>query len=162
MTREILLTQGYVAIVDDEDYELAMRYRWQAKKAKRTVYAMHRLPLRAGKRPALYLHRLIMQAPDDREVDHRDWDGLNCTRSNLRLATRAQNLGHTGISPRNTSGFLGVTWSKKAKRWQAGYKLAGRTITIGYFDDPREAARARDRAVLASRGEFAVVNVGVS
>src|ERR1043165_2122866 len=85
MTREIPLTQGYVALVDDCDYEWLSQWKWCAHVAKggRTAYAF--------RAKGIAMHRVIMNAPEGMDVDHRDHNGLNNTRANLRICTHAEN-----------------------------------------------------------------------
>ena len=87
MTKEILLTQGQVAIVDDEDYKRISQWKWSYRRNPRSHYGY---AYRGMNGHHISMHRLIMNAPDDLEVDHIDRNGLNNCRFNLRLATRSQ------------------------------------------------------------------------
>jgi hypothetical protein len=89
--KEILLTRGKVAIVDDEDYALVNRMKWQAAPSRDTFYAMCGIPgLRGQQR--LLMHRLIMDPPKGMEIDHINGNGLDNRRANMRIVTRQQNL----------------------------------------------------------------------
>lgn len=159
-TIEVPLSRGYVTIIDDIDANLA-QHKWHVVIPGRKPYAQRNLYSSDGKHTMQYLHRLIMECVLDRplfkteEVDHRDCNGLNNCRANLRLATRTQNARNTRISKRNTSGFKGVSYSKFNSKWTARLYLNGHYLFLGYFDSPEEAADIYRRAVLNARGEFA-------
>ena len=157
--KEIPLTQGKVAIVSDCDYEWLSQYKWQAMRGyKETFYAAHAVRPKVGKRGYIYMHRLILDAPDGMQVDHVNGDGLDNRRQNLRLATNAENRRNTRIAANNTSGCKGVCWDKVEKKWIAQIGINGRTRRIGRFDFLLDAALAYDRAAMAHYGEFANVN----
>jgi hypothetical protein len=103
------------------------------------------------------MHRLIR--PDiTGEIDHDDRNGLNNRRSNLRAASRAEQLRNLGIRVDNTSGYKGVSWSKDKDKWRARIMIDGKEKSLGYYDDPEEAARVRDAAAQELHGEFAFVH----
>lgn len=80
------------------------------------------------------------QPPD--EIDHRDGVRSNNAWRNLRPASRQQNAENKSLPSTNTSGYRGVTWSKKVGMWQAQLGHRGRSFFLGYFDDPAEASEA--------------------
>lgn len=151
MVREIPVTRGYTAIVDDEDYEAVSAHSWCAYQNG----ASTRPQTRVG-RATFYMHQLIL--PGHPEVDHKDGDGLNNCRSNLRPCTHAQNMANQRKRRNNRSGFIGVHRQAASSRWSAQVKHEGKTIHLGTFDSPEEAARMRDRAALKSYGQFAHLN----
>lgn len=157
MAREIVLTRGFVAVVDDEDFERVSHRSWQARPAhgwdSRLFYAKYTDHRTEG---AVLLHRLILGAPPGVRVDHKDGDGLNCRRANMRLATSAQNAWNTRGPIRNRTGFRGVfkhTGGYRAVITQGGVKLR-----LGVFATPEEAAVAFDTSARQLRGEFATLN----
>lgn len=159
--KEIKLTKGFVALVDDRDYAELSRHKWQAQENGRRVYATrngHRLG-DDGKRirTKVYMHREIMGNALF-HVDHRDGDGLNNQRSNLRLATRTENQGNVKIRSSNTSGYRGVSWEANARKWRAGIGRNGKRSYIGLFSSAEDAARAYDDAARQYFGEFATLN----
>src|SRR5438132_1563788 len=90
--KQIPLSNGQFATVDDEDYDLVARFSWTVSIRRHTSYAT---AYGGGGRKAavrIYLHRLIMAPPFGIEVDHINHDGLDCRRSNLRLCSRSQNF----------------------------------------------------------------------
>jgi hypothetical protein len=122
---EIALTQGYKARVDASDYALVAQTRWQAVVAPdvRTVYARRMF----NRKPQL-LHRFLMQAPPGVLVDHRDGDGLNNTRRNLRLTDNRGNARNI-VSSKNqkAGGYKGVRWHAAREAWEEA-RLALRQV----------------------------------
>jgi hypothetical protein len=100
-----------------------------------------------------------MGIDDIRRVDHRDQDGLNNRRTNLRVATQSQNLSNRGPQKNNTSGYKGVSLCKATGRWQAIIQYGRKKKRLGRFDTPEQAALAYDKAAVALMGEFAVLNI---
>ena len=160
--KEIPLTQGYSALVDDEDYEKYAHYRWSALVQRRgnsvLVYAVRRGPTINAQRSSIRLHREILDAPKHMCVDHIDGDTLNNCRSNLRLCTNAENQRNRGPRPGLSSAFKGVRWHKKEKRWMVEITIDGKQKHIGCFVDEELAARAYDAAAVKYHGDFAWVN----
>lgn len=153
------LTLGYEAIIDARDVEKVGGQCWRAMEVRRkdgsiyTVYAKRSVRER-GKIRTIYLHRHLMDAPDGMDVDHRDGNGLNNRRANLRVATRAENMRNQRLSAANTSGYKGVVWSKAAGKWQAQIKFNKRTRVIGYFVSLEDAAAAYAIASAELHREF--------
>lgn len=158
MTKELILSQDKVALVDDKDHEWASQWKWSAMVLGKRVYAVRAGKILSGGRITIYLHREILKAPIGVDVDHINGDGLDNRRSNLRLATRSENMGNRPMQANNSSGFKGVTWNKKLNKWQAQIKGRGRSITLGCFDNLEEAALIYDEAARKYFGEFARLN----
>lgn len=166
-TREIDLGNGYVAIVDAADYRTVRPYSWAPLIGHNgKVYAMAHGGTRRG---TVYLHRLIAGTTAGQETDHRDGDGLNNRRANLRTASPSQNRANMGKPRRpdgaaHTSQYKGVTWRKDMDSWSAKITAVdpilgrSRCRSLGMFADEAEAARAYDAAALAQWGEFARLN----
>lgn len=154
-TIEIPLTRGKVALIDAADSWVA-EYKWYASKDHRTWYAVRRLRLNRRERTMVRLHRLIMAAQPDQQVDHISGNGLDCRRSNLRLTDFIGNGRNRRLGVNSTSGFKGA-WPHKGK-WQASIKVAGRHRYLGCFGTAEEAARAYDAAAIQLYGEFARLN----
>jgi hypothetical protein len=154
-TREIPLTQGYVALIDEDDYADASRFTWSAvKRDDGRCYAQRNIRTPDGRRTTERLHQYLL--PGVERVDHKNGDGLDNRRANLRPATNAENgQNRRGLDARNTSGYRGVSWDRRAAKWQARIALNGRRSHLGYFTDPVEAARAFDEAAVRLFGEFA-------
>lgn len=154
--REIELTQGHVALVDDEDFDAVNQYQWHALASGSTYYARRNHVNEDGTRAMLILHRVLMNAPDDMEVDHEDGNGLNCQRYNMRLATHSQNKMNAPYRF-NTSGYRGVV-SLSPGRWTVRLMKNYRNIGGGTYDTPEEAARVYDQLAREHHGEFATLN----
>jgi hypothetical protein len=162
-TIEIPLTQGKVTIIDAQDAERVLRYKWHAERRhgpkSRTFYAVTTIRKENGKQTGLSMHRFILQLPPRTpHVDHRNGDGLDNRRENLRLATPAQNNRNVKISQLNTSGFKGVSWRKRDHRWRAQIQFNGHVKHLGHFQIKEEAAAIYDKAARELFGEFARPN----
>lgn len=160
--KEIELSKGYVALIDDEDFELVNQYSWHASFSHNKVYASTRMSMMNGRRNILFMHRLIMNAPSHLEVDHKDGDSLNNTRSNLRLATHAQNQMNIRKKKGMTSQFKGVHKLQDLNKWCARIKFNQISISLGRFTSEIEAAKAYDLKARELFGEFANTNFSLS
>lgn len=156
--RTIELTQGKVALVDDEDFDQVSAFRWSARKNRNsdTYYAV-RTDRTSGKRTVL-MHRFLLHAQNSVEVDHINGNGLDCRRVNLRLATHSENQRNAARRSDNTSGFKGVTWNKQISKWRAYIKVDGDQVHLGYFTSKAAARNAYDEAAIRHFGEFARTN----
>jgi hypothetical protein len=154
MVKYIPLSKGMVAIIDDCDYELVSRYKWHASSSAIGKYYARS----SNKGNRIYMHRLITNAPNDKEVDHINQNRLDNRRSNLRLCNRSQNNCNQGLRTDNTSDYIGVDFHKQTKKWRARIYNNGSTIFLGFFDTAEEAAIARNHAAKKYYGEFAEFN----
>lgn len=153
----VSLTKGKVALIDVADAERVQQHTWSAAWTGQRWYARRGGGGRSNHR-SIYLHRFLLNAPDDIHVDHENNDGLDCRQSNIRLATISQNGGNCGPRKGSRSGFRGVGWSTKEGKWIAQIQCQGRHQRIGCFTDPEEAARAYDAKAIELFGEFAHPN----
>jgi hypothetical protein len=153
--KEVILTQGKVAIVDDVDFVQLSKYKWCA--TYNPVRGIH-TAIRNGKGGSVYMHRQIMDAPKGTDVDHINRNPLDNRRCNLRFATRSENLQNAPKRVNNTSGFKGVIWCKSVNKWRAAIGFRGAKLILGYFDHKTEAAEAYDRKATELFGEFAFLN----
>ncbi len=148
------LTRGYEAIIDADDVPIVQGRNWCITQYPGQPSYATTNTIANGKRTTLKMHRLIMGHPIG-EVDHRDGDGLNNRRSNLRIATRSQNECNKGVQKNNTSGFRGVSFFKPHGKWKAQIVLNGKARHLGYFATPEEAHAAYVAAQPLFHGEFA-------
>lgn len=144
-----------ILLVDWEDMEWLSQYSWGAKKnSNGRVYAQHLGAQRGFAN--VYMHREIMRARMFEMIDHIDGNGLNNTKTNLRFCRPDQN-GWNHSKRNGNTGFLGVH-QLRPDRFVVHISINNKSKHIGYFQDVREAAMARDRAALEHYGEFANLN----
>ena len=152
--REILLTGGGVALVDDEDFERISAHRWRMDSRGR--YARRSSEERGKGRIEVLMHREVSGFPDGVMTDHINGNRLDNRRSNLRPATNSQNQMNRKTS--SASGFKGVVYVPRKRKWQATIRIQGRTRFLGLFASPDVAARAYDSSAAAAFGEYARLN----
>lgn len=147
----IPLTKGKFAIIDQSDYQLVSKYKWYAHKSPRATsfYAHNK-----GKK-LIQMHRLIMGITDRRIlIDHKDHDGLNNRRSNLRIVTLAQNAQNSRVSKNTSSKYRGVWWNKEKNKWSVQVNRKH----VGHFKTEDEAGLAYNKKATELYGEFASLN----
>jgi hypothetical protein len=156
----IPLTQGKVAIVDAEDYEWLNQWKWYAYKSGYTSYARRNIRVGKKKQTSISMHRFILHlSKGDAGIgDHKDRNGLHNWKDNLRIVTPNLNVVNGRRLSNNTSGFRGVVWSKKKRKWEAGIRSDYKLKFLGYFSDKTQAARAYDREAVRIWGNHAVLN----
>lgn len=158
MTKEIQLTQGKIALVDDDIYPYISQWKWIAHKRKNTWYAVRNAPRPPGG-VLILMHRQIVQPQNGMDVDHINGDGLDNRAENLRECTHSQNIQNSKLRSDNESGYKGVHWDNVKRKWRAGIREKnGKYIHLGYHDDPCEAGRAYDFAAKKLHGTFARLN----
>ncbi|TXH58878.1 MAG: HNH endonuclease [Desulfurellales bacterium] len=148
MSKEIQLTKGFTTIVDDDDYEWLSQWQWHAHQSRRDWYACRSQAVDGGGQITVRMHRLILGAPDGMVVDHINRNSLDNRRSNLRIATRTENL-RNGRSP---SGWR----YPKGVRLIEGHWIA--YVCLGRFDTKEQAAAAYDEAAKTLWGEQVYLN----
>jgi hypothetical protein len=160
--KEIPLTQGQVAIIDDEDLPLVSQYKWcaQYSPCTGTYYAIAYTKGGRLSRRRIQMHRLILNAPDEDKVDHvHRHETLDNRRENIRLCTVSQNQANRGKFNINCSShFKGVCRSKGKHCWQAYITHNRKALHLGYFDSEVLAALAYNRKAVELFGEFAYLN----
>lgn len=157
----IPLTQGKVALVDDEDFELVSKFNWSATKARKTWYAK-RYVNRDGLETTISLHVMLLPPKEGFITDHKNGNGLDCQKHNLRYATWQQNnRNRSSLTRTKTSQFRGVCWHIRQKVWLAGIRISGKQLHLGRFQIEEDAARAYDSAARLYFGEFCRPNFPV-
>lgn len=151
----IPLSKGYFAIVDDDDYEFLMQWAWHVNDSGAHCYAMRNSePDENGKRSHVMMHRVIDKTPEGFETDHRNGNGLDNRRHNLRTATRAQNMHNRLPNKKGRSAFKGVSWHKQHRKWIAAIQINNRRHHIGLFTSEADAAAAYQARAKREFGEF--------
>jgi len=157
----IPLTRGKFAIVGPKDYAFLMQWKWCYLKhhsgggyAVRTDYTNGKQTIR--------MHRVILERMGFKNFvksDHINRNKLDNRRCNLRPATNSQSQCNQGKRKDNTSGYIGIGWHKQARKWHTRIMVNRKEMSLGLYDDLKEAARVYNEAALKYHGEFAVLNV---
>jgi hypothetical protein len=150
--KQIPLTQGNFALVDDDDYMELSKFNWCACRHGNNLYAY-----RSAKGKDIAMHRVVLLTKKP-YIDHINHNGLDNRKQNLRGCTNAQNQMNTFLSRVNTSGFKGVYWNKAHERWVARIRYNAKQIHLGNFTCLIKAAKAYDKAARKYHGHFARTN----
>ncbi len=148
--REIPLTRGRAAIVDDEAFEDLKQYRWYC--------SSHGYAVRNFGGRIVRMHRQLLAAGLGQIVDHINRDRLDNRKANLRFASALQSTWNSGVRPANSSGFKGVSRSDSKRNWTARIRVNGKRFNLGSYATAIEAAHAYDAAARSYHGEFAKTN----
>lgn len=152
----IALTQGQFAMVDDADYELVNQYKWFAYRRGKCWYARRNVRRQDGTRTGTTMRTFLMGTTSG-EIDHKDRNGLNNQRSNLRFCTQRQNArNRVWGKPKGRSRYRGVFPIRR--KWKVQIGLDRQLYHVGVYDTEEAAARAYDVAAIRFHGEFAVLN----
>lgn len=158
MASKIQLGPDHVTIVDDSDLEFLSRYSWYLHKTPTGKLYVRTTITKNGIKKNFSMHRMLLAAGKGQKVDHRNGDGLDNQRSNLRQCTLQQNNRNQKLRP-HSSKFKGVTWRKSRDKWYCQLELGNRkNLYIGSYDTEEEAAKAYDEAAKKHFGEFARLN----
>jgi len=142
--KQIKLSQNLYTLVDDEHFEELNKFKWYARKDRKTFYATRNSNPRKLRLPQIQLHRtLFKDIPNGMEIDHIDGNGLNNQLSNLRIVTKTQNLLNKSVYKSNKSGYRGVYYNKRDKKWCATGKINKIQKNLGSFKDIESAIKAR-------------------
>lgn len=130
------LTKGRYVVIDKDDYESVKDIKWFFDGR----YAANKI----GKK--IYLHRILMKSPKGEVVDHINGDKLDCRKSNLRICTQQRNtFNRTSLNKNNTSGHIGITWSRDKNKWLTRIMLSNKSKFLGYFEELEDAISARKK-----------------
>ncbi len=151
--KQVSLTKGKIAFVDDADFPLVANQKWCASKGGNGLwYALQS----HWRKPRLRMHQVIMGIGI--RVDHKNRNGLDNRRRNLRPATRSQNQANRGRQRNNKSGFKGVSWDKQKGKWRAVITIGRKQIFVGRFSARKSAANAYNNMARRLFGAFAYLN----
>lgn len=160
--KEIPLTRGQVALVDDENYEMLNKHNWQALKSYKCWYAQRTVKV-DGKRKPIMMHRFILGLPSSRfpQTDHKNGNGLDNRKANLRICSPSENCFNRGKKSLSSSKYKGVYRVRNGK-WAAHIKISSKDFHLGRYDREEYAARVYDAAARRHYGEFARTNFSLS
>lgn len=156
--KEIQLTQGKVALVDDEDFKYLNQWKWYVNNLCGKFYAVRNHWENKKFVGQLLMHRFIMNPSKGLVVDHYNGNTLDNRKCNLRVCTYSQNRMNSVKTIYNKSGYKGVHWHKLGKKWVAKIELNKTKHYLGLFYDIKEAAKAYNDAAIKFYGEFAKLN----
>jgi len=158
--RRIPLTQGKYAIVDPEDYERLSKHKWYVQRTKQMFYALRRAKgHERAKGQVVWMHRYILPTPEGMCTDHINNNGLDNRKTNLRLATPAQNArNRRKMAVKTSSKYKGVSYHAGQRKWCAAIRVNGQYKYFGLFQNEIDAAKAYDHAAKKYHKEFAVLN----
>jgi len=155
--KEIKLNRGFSAKVDDEDYDFLNQWKWYAFTNKYTFYAVRQPSRKEGPRKLIFMHRIIINTPENLEVDHIDHNGLNNQKINLRNCTRGQNQKNRINKKVFSSPYKGVFYDRKYIR--SVIYLKHKAIHLGTFKTEESAALAYNKAAIQYHKKFANLNI---
>ena len=140
--------KGEEFFFDKDYYEDFKQYCWRKEKFGYIVTTDNK----TGKE--LRMHRMVANCPDDKIVDHIDHNTVNNRSTNLRICTQLENCKNYGMKSNNSSGFNGVMWNKRNKKWIASITVNYKKIYLGSFSNKQDAIEARLKAELELFGEY--------
>lgn len=157
--KEIPLSQGLCALVDDDMFEELNKFKWHASKHRNTFYAIRNLEIYPGVRTTVKMHRQVKRALTGELIDHWNGNGLDNQLGNLRVASSSQNSANKRMLEKGRkSKYKGVSWHKQHGKWYAGICHNYKQIYLGLYDDEVEAAKAYDKKAIELFGVFAQLN----
>jgi len=151
--KRLELTRGYYALLDAEDYEFARRFKWRAVIKGKWTNAYGRVD---GE--DVFMHRALLKAKQGEQVGHKNSNGLDNRRCNVRLCTQPENRRNNEVAAHTTSGFKGVCYSKRYRSWRATIGIMNRDYSLGSYATKIEAAIAYNIGSVEFHGPFARLN----
>lgn len=146
-------------LVDDEFYHALITHKWHCHNVKRKTYYARRSVMKNGVIKTIYMHHIILPPKDGYEIDHKNGNGLDNRRKNLRFVTRSQNHANIGKTLGRSSKFKGVYKDKRINKWVSRIKVNQKNIYLGSFKNEKDAARVYNKYAVKFFGDFSKLNV---
>lgn len=143
----------HTIFIDGEDFDKVKDYKWSVHKDHNNFYALSKIN---GK--TIKMHRLLLGFPKH-IVDHKNGNGLDNRRENLRTCLHAENMYNRKKQSKTSSIYKGVYFNKQCKKYKANIKINGKLMYLGLFEDEREAAEEYNKKAVELYGEFANLNI---
>lgn len=157
--KTITLSRGYITKVDDEDYERFVKFKWHTEKARGNLRYAARCIWIGNKNTVVLLHRLIMDNPKGKSVDHVNGDGLDNRKNNLRICSHKENIRNSKLlRSNNKSGYRGVSWESGVKKWRADITVNYRLKFLGFYKTKELAAEVYNLAAKRYFKKYANIN----
>jgi len=137
---KINLGSGQFTLVNKVDFQKLSKFRWHKS------YYGYAIRYDHGK--VIFMHRGILNAPKEMKIDHLNCNKLDNRRVNIRICTDSDNMKNRLKQINNSSGFKGVSFYKRTKKWRAYIKRDCKSKHIGYFYLPEIAAKAYDKLAI--------------
>lgn len=153
---QVPLTKGKVALVDKEDYEEVSKYNWYCSTLG---YAVRNYKKRDGSRGKKFMHREILRAPKDKNIDHVNHNTLDNRKDNLRFANKSKNGMNRQVNSNNTTGYKGVILRKDTKKYRAHITKNSKRYWLGQYETVEKAAKAYNKKAIELFGEYAKLNI---
>jgi hypothetical protein len=161
--KEIISTNGFKIIVDDEDYNRLMKYSWAVYKSPTsTMYYASTQSLKKKIGYAISMHRMVLGLEEQKNmniVDHINRNSLDNRKSNLRIVNKKENEMNSGVRKNNTSGYKGVNHRKDTKKYRAYIFINGKQKNVGNYKTAKEAAIAYNKEIVKFFPEYAYINL---
>jgi hypothetical protein len=160
LSGRVATENNLTAIVDDSDFELVSKFKWHAVKSRNTFYAKTNMKRKNHIQKKVYLHRMILGLTDSQfKTDHKNGNGLDCQRLNIRLCTTQENAFNMQKVPGKSSKYKGVTFDKSRNKFLASICLNGKLIKLGIFTSEIEAAKVYNNKAVELFGDFCRKNI---
>lgn len=156
--KKIKLTKNKFALIDNKKFELVSQYKWWAVKNGNTWYAETCVKVSDNKYKCIYMHKMLFQCMNKKEIDHINGNGLDNRDKNIRFVTRQQNQANSGKYKKFTSKYKGVYWDKRLKKWRSRIKYSYVGYNLIVSINEKIAAYEYDFWALYFWGEFARIN----
>jgi hypothetical protein len=157
--KELKLSQGLFAIVDDRYFDELNKYKWCSKKHRNTFYAIRNTTNENGRHSTILMHRVILGLNDPKvQVDHINCNGLDNSILNLRICNNSENQRNKRPYKGGSSKYKGVYMDKQNNKWRVSIQIEKKRINIGRFTEEIAAAKAYDIAAKLYFREFAKTN----